>query len=112
MTTQTLTLSNFLLARIAERESTAQDMRHQARLGRPFINPQELAGGAGIRELIDPDRVLAECEAKRRIVEDNPYPDAEFPDYDGGYQSAWEDYRKILALPYANHPDYRPEWRP
>lgn len=50
----------------------------------------------------DPARVLAECEAKRRIVELNVY--------------AYDDppYRyclRLLALPYADHPDYQESWR-
>jgi hypothetical protein len=64
----------------------------------------------------DPARVLAECEAKRQIVED--------------FQVLHRDYREThsettearrfqamvtvarLASVYADHPDYREEWRP
>ncbi|SFO60056.1 hypothetical protein SAMN05421854_102478 [Amycolatopsis rubida] len=56
-------------------------------------------------------RRAAEIDAKRQIIE--LYSDgAEFPDFDGGYQSAMEDVLELLALPYAEHPDYREEWRP
>lgn len=73
----------------------------------------------------DPARVLAEVDAKRRIidehtvrvpVEDSPYlgpalvselvycpicrNDGECPTL------------RLLALPYREHPDYRPEWAP
>lgn len=62
----------------------------------------------------DPARVLAEVEAKRRIVflatqipaltaKHNPFQN----DADG-----WAETLKQLALPYADHPDYREEWRP
>lgn len=43
----------------------------------------------------DPARVLAEVEAKRRIVFEVAMP-----------------VLALLALPYADHPDYREEWRP
>lgn len=45
-----------------------------------------------------PERVLREVEAKRRLV-------------------GWAETKALyvltaLALPYADHPDYRQEWRP
>lgn len=49
-----------------------------------------------------PARVLAECEAKRRIVAE-VLPT--HPDYDPLY------VQKVLALPYADHPDYDEAWR-
>lgn len=54
----------------------------------------------------DPARVLAEVEAKRRIVAAV-----------GGLSGQWCDeiggrVLGLLALPYANHPDYREDWRP
>lgn len=61
----------------------------------------------------DPARVLAECKAKRRIVELHQAEDGQHPDFCG------HDLRELpcptlclLALPYADHPDYRDEWRP
>jgi len=48
----------------------------------------------------DPARVLAECEAKRRLIAL------------GEKDSYWDDVLRLLALPYADHPDYRDEWRP
>jgi hypothetical protein len=77
----------------------------------------------------DPARVLAECTAKRQIIDihSSPFDDiAEAAEQRG---SAWEwftdDERtltrpqylvsrgalRVLALPYAGHPDYRDEWR-
>ncbi|WP_020659012.1 DUF6221 family protein [Amycolatopsis benzoatilytica] len=49
----------------------------------------------------DPSRVLSEADAKRRIIA----VVAEGRDLDARVL-------RILALPYALHPDYRPEWRP
>lgn len=54
--------------------------------------------------LNDPARVLADVEAKRRIVENPPVsPDA---------IAEWEDTVKILAEVDADHPDYDEAWRP
>lgn len=49
----------------------------------------------------DPARILAECEAKRAIVA-----------YDHVDLATYIDMTRLLALPYADHPDYREEWRP
>lgn len=64
----------------------------------------------------DPDRVLAEVEAKRRVVEDyerkldnrRAHPD------DLGSAGAFLALHgtvKLLAAVYADHPDYDPAWR-
>ena len=88
-----MTLTEFLLARIAEDERRVGFVRG-------FI-PDE--GDQG--EYINPARVLAECEAKRRIVE--------HCDFDHLARSPGDPYvLRLLALPYADHPDYREEWRP
>ena len=58
----------------------------------------------------DPTRVLRECEAKRRIVENAP-----FTWDDGSNRSAgiehWRLTCRILAAVYADHPDYDEAWR-
>jgi len=83
-------LAEFLLARIAEDEA-AYESAYVAYLdGFPFT----------------PTRVLAECETKRRIVELCAYWQRPVDGLDG------EDILRLLALPYADHPDYREEWRP
>ena len=67
--------------------------------------------------LHDPARVLAEVDAKRRIIDayelatraavDDPLNDeAVF------YAKGLERSVLLLALPHAGHPDYREEWRP
>jgi hypothetical protein len=146
--TVTMTLTEFLLARIAEDEAaakaaqyvTADDLsdHHEPRWWVKEEHGRIYAGGwlrvvdggapAGERSFVntaalphiarhDPARILAECAAKRRIVDmhgdsepgryvddppectrcDEPYP--------------CEDLRAI-ALPFADHPDYREEWKP
>lgn len=123
----TQTLADFLLARIAEDEAAATAAL--ASRTRPRSTPPGrwiqstpgacvLDGGpnsvarsatAGVIAHIarhDPARVLAECEAKRRIV---GQVERNVRDVTGG----WLDrILHLLALPYADHPDYRDEWRP
>lgn len=47
---------------------------------------------------------LADIDAKRRILNETW----------GGrdHQDLWVHHVRLLALPYAGHPDYREEWRP
>lgn len=63
----------------------------------------------------DPARVLAECEAKRRIVEEyeaNFWPDPGDREAltDASSAASPAAMIRLLALPYADHPDYREEW--
>ena len=69
----------------------------------------------------DPARVLAECRAKRRIVE--AFADAERAvatyDHDNPIPAYWQEWGnrhalasvlESLAQPYADHADYDPAW--
>jgi hypothetical protein len=59
----------------------------------------------------DPARVLREVEAKRRTVTDLAATVA--GDYiDDGEPVLAEHVLRLLALPFADHPDYREDWRP
>lgn len=65
-------------------------------------------GGASIKNAAhiarhDPARVLAECEAKRRIVE--------WMSDEVEYVVFGDDVLRALATVYADHPDYQPEWK-
>lgn len=73
----------------------------------------------------DPARVLAECEAKRRIVALHAYQARGatwgecavcFDPQTGPGEYDFETWPcptlRVLAAVYADHPDYRPEWRP
>jgi hypothetical protein len=78
----------------------------------------------------DPARVLREVEAKRRIIHahDRPHEclaltgSGEHSVVDGQPWELWEPTHtadhgpclvlRLLALPYADHPDYREEWKP
>lgn len=68
----------------------------------------------------DPDRVLTECAAKRRIVEDEHVP-SKFYVYDDRYRACGMcgdgttkfpcPTLRLIAHPYAQHPDFDPAWR-
>lgn len=68
---------------------------------------------------VGPGRALAECEAKRRIVELHPptrnyideraMTDPEPRYVDGGWSIPVE--LLLLAIPYADRPGFREEWR-
>lgn len=131
-----MTITEFLLARIAEDEADAQDA-----LERGFGGWEWLAD-AGINHEArthivrwHPARVLAECEAKRQIVELHASTGdkweaacvvcaVEVADYasdgQGGESydprlshAAWPCATlRHLAAVYSDHSDYRDEWRP
>ena len=113
MTTHTTTLADFLLARIAEDEADARYL---------MVGLPPATGGP--YSVDHPARVLAECEAKRRIVElhgvDDPtgrlYPGAPLAcrvcDHDGSDRVYPCDTLRTLAAVYADHPDYGESWRP
>jgi hypothetical protein len=121
-------LDQFLLARIAEDKRIAADAA--AASGRAdwdadgaddALSPQTAEHVAHH----DPARVLAECGAKRRLVlacRDSS-PDlhflgarprglADFTLTPGDQHQLAALTLALLALPYADHHDYRPEWRP
>lgn len=102
------TITEFLLARIYEDEEAAQKVfatekwitycdtvaeRHDVGAGWHILRWQ-------------PVRVLAECETKRRIVVRHSHCD------DVSYEdtSSCPDLRTLASV-YADHPDYRDEWR-
>lgn len=126
-------LTEFLLARIAEDEAAARavpplghnfDMgghRQDERFTFGRILPSSADGMGNWSKHCDspitrdhfsrhdPARVLAECEAKRRIMG--------LVTQMGGYYEpdagrVGAEVLRALALPYADHPDYRDEWKP
>lgn len=101
-----MTLVEFLLARITEDE---------AEIGAPFGRDEKAGpnglGWAEVGAISDVlmcghARALAECQAKRRIVED--CAEYEGPETDG---LNWRTLHALAAV-YADHPDYLEEWRP
>ncbi|SDD42014.1 DUF6221 family protein [Auraticoccus monumenti] len=100
----TATLAAFVLARIADDEERALFVQREVAAGRgPETHQAWRLGWHDEYDLlcIEPERALAECEAKRAIVHQ---------------QEAWDQDPTLLwvvhnlALPYASHPEYREEW--
>jgi len=102
MTTQTATLSDFLLARIAEDESCWEDEAEVLRLRDDTSERRELI-----------ERVLAECEAKREIVRYFHMLCEQGQQHEVfGYHATGLQYAiRQLAAIYDGHPDYQEEWR-
>ena len=124
----TMNLDEFLLARIAEDNRVAVDAAGDG----PGTWTADLvgngpAGPASAEHVVrhDPARVIAECAARRRIVlacrearpetkflGTRPEGMADFPTVAHGQHQLAAVTLALLALPYADHPHYRPEWRP
>jgi hypothetical protein len=114
-----MNLAEFLLARIAEDEAGAK--RGAAEIAADPYAWTDFPSGEW-----DPTRVLAECAAKRRIVERHAPEDynTAFVGSEviqvctecAGGGSPGADWpcgtMRDLAAVYADHPDYRDEWRP
>jgi hypothetical protein len=104
-----MTLTEFLLARIAEDEERAQyDTPHWADCEH-FIMFQE--GGLPCTCGLEA-RMLAECAAKRRVIDEINSLEAQI-DSEWGVGPMDENSipgLQALAQPYADHPDYQPEW--
>lgn len=59
----------------------------------------------------DPAYVLADVAAKRRMVENSVFvTERQFAG--GMYEDYVRETLHLLALPFASHPDYRPEYAP
>lgn len=102
------TLVNFLLERISEEETAALDSRnwyHGDGAGPTPASARVSEAFAAFVLAHDPDRVLTECVAKRRMIKFLTSP----------RWSASEEERdsllRLLAMPYAGHPAFRDEWR-
>jgi hypothetical protein len=101
-------LVEFLRARLDEDEQVARPSLGAERWSPEAINMYAPGLGAGTLAHIarhDPARVLREVEAKRQLI-------AHLIEFMEGDYAPWnEDALKIIALPYADHPSYREEWR-
>lgn len=111
-----MTLTDFLLARIADDEA-------EARILDGHYRRHELTGSdlwvvdSGPSLAMSPDRALAECKAKREIVlqQRESQISAEGDDlapWAEGMAYAGVLAMRYLATVYADHPDYREEWKP
>lgn len=107
----TLSIVDFLKARIEEDRVLAQAAIDD------LYGPDDCYFDTSNRHIVDhylrhdPARVLREVTAKRRIVEaeqDRVLDEGPLPEHMRG--SVETDVLALLALPYADHPDYREEW--
>lgn len=114
-------LVEFLLARISEDEADARDTEP---LPEWAVFDHDVSGWR------EAPRVLAECDAKRRVITEHslltnpleakdycrmcvsPYGFAAEHPTPGTGQTFPCLTLRALALPYADHPDYREEWKP
>ena len=123
-------LDEFLLARIAEDKRIATDAARHS--GQEEWDVADLPGSGPPHDQAaehvarhDPARVLAECSARRRLVlvcrdigpdraflGARPEGLADFPLTPTDRHQLAAVTLALLALPYAGHPEYRPEWRP
>lgn len=103
-----VTLTAFVLARIAEDEDAAR------------VAIQSVMRGHQVWDKVHPDvvplvaarsprRIIDECESKRRLVvyaELHPGKVSDSPQHTGRY------VLQLLALPYSGHSDFNETWRP
>ena len=108
-------LADFLLARLAEDEAVARQLGQMWAL---VAEGDRRGLDSGVREGMDsifsvadgapadsaPSRLVAELDAKRRIVE-------RVTDVARASCAVCDEVLALLALPYTGHPDYREEWR-
>lgn len=129
-----MTLTEFLLARIAEDEAVARKARedadadgHWVIVNFPYegshaasypVAADDVNRGDQPWEIhatrYDPARVLAECEAKRRIVSrcDLIIRGRDVGMFGEGQRQDASDNLRALAAVYADHPDYDAAWAP
>lgn len=101
-----MTIKEFLEARIAEDEARASS--GWSRLG----NARWETTNEG-QDILTPSAVLAECAAKRAIIEDWEDPAGQWlgaSDVDAGHILATDYAVRALAAIYADHPAYQQEW--
>lgn len=102
---------SFLIARIVEDEmlalKQADDSDHRVESGYGWATTYR----EGTVLAVDPARVLAECEAKARIMEEHTIDGNEGDPICRHLADEPCDTLRSLAGVYAHHPDYRGEWR-
>jgi hypothetical protein len=102
------TLGAFVLDRISEEETAALDCRGWFRGEGDPPGPDRVRTPESFAAFVlahDPDRVLTECVARRRIVKR-----LTSPNWSGSAEER-EALLGLIALPYASHPAFLDEWR-
>lgn len=120
LTARDAPLTDFLAQRLDEDEAVARKavlMRDRTKFARghepevPDMSAwanDDVLGGAVVS--VGPERVLAEVEAKRRIVEQCTHDGRMEPTEDSDDILDWLTLRHLAAV-YADHPDYDEAWR-
>ena len=105
MTAPTTALADFLLERIAEEEAAAHD-RHDSECGAALDSPVECGCDY-------PARTLADCASRRAVVEEHGAPLCGWTHDSLMIHAVPGACPTLLALvqTYANHPQFRSEWR-
>ena len=143
MTASTLTVTDFMLARLAEDEITARAATdgpwkvdneiYTEYIGSPsgaVVSGSRWGGEASVFDNTadaihiarhDPARVLAQCAAMRKIVEqwqegagrldDQGRPAYLFDPLASALLKSHAGWLRILASIWSDHPDWREEWR-
>jgi hypothetical protein len=123
MTTSTLTVTEFVSARIAEDEGVARSAEESG--GGDWWTIEEMVPRVGGRvydlsdadhiAMFGPARVLAQCAAMRKIVEyhDGRHECSGPDDNNCMWIEHADDCPTMLALAsiWSDHPDWREEWR-
>ena len=126
-----MSIVEFLRARLDEDEAVAHEAiteRRQAYTRKPgYVDQPDYDFTAGVDHppgivAVGPERVLREVEAKRRIVEQAEEATGLDMQVDGEFRVGSRDEVAepycgdvilcALASVYADHPDYRDEWKP
>lgn len=105
-----MSLVEFLLARIAEDEAVVERFAEQYGPLHTECDPALDVDDHYAVVLVSAERVFAECGAKRQQL---ALLDATNDDGIPILTLRLRDLLpRLLAIPYADHPDYRAEWRP
>lgn len=105
-----MNLVEFLSARLDEDARVATEVRpHEYLTTRDDASLGTADVGGYDTVAITSGRVLAEVDAKRRIVDLITFPSGGIREPSGPEQAA---VVRIMAEVYVDHPDYREEWRP
>ncbi|MFF2453347.1 DUF6221 family protein [Isoptericola sp. NPDC058082] len=111
-----MTLTEFLIARLDEDEAraAAAELRNRH-------DPGDAPQTNGLGQVSSPARLLAEVESKHLLIRlayeatgldmDKDLDRAIDARQDSGIEFVGERMLRALALPYAEHVDYREEWR-
>ncbi len=101
-TIQATDLVRFLLARLGEDERDALEASFAE-------DPLDLVRAPAAWS---PRRTLTDCSARRVILDGCRRLDHALDEYGVAAPFDGLEVMRWLAVPYADHPDYRPEWRP